>query len=351
MEFEGFEARKRAHIDLALDPRFEASGASGLGGLTLPHVPTPELDFEQVNLASLRLGQSVAKPFYISAMTAGHSGANEINLVLATACEKMGWALGLGSQRRELEAGSSPDHWKQLRDRHPFLPVIANLGAAQVIRASTAQVRSLVDSVSAQALAIHLNPLQEVIQPEGTAEFRGLIKRVSELLEDLGCPIVLKETGCGFSKAGIRQISVLSSAGLAAVDVSGLGGTHWGRIEGARAKEDAIRARAAETFKDWGVSTVESVQNAVSGLASTTEVWASGGVRTGLDAAKLLALGATQIGFAKPALEAALQGEQALLSWMQTIEFELQTALFCTGSKNLLALRERVGHIEDPNHA
>ena len=158
------------------------------------------------------------------------------------------------------------------------------------------------------------------------------------LCRDLGVPVVLKETGCGFSQATLYRVSRI---GLSAIDVSGLGGTHWGRIEGARADVGSIQSIAATTFAQWGESTVNSVRAAVKVLPSSVEIWASGGVRSGLDAAKLLALGAHRVGFAKPALEAALQGLEALEFWMQTREFELKVAMFCSGAATCQELREK----------
>jgi len=183
-----------------------------------------------------------------------------------------------------------------------------------------------------------LNALQEVIQPEGTPTFTGGIKALRALATRLSVPLILKETGCGFSPRTLEKIRGLK---LAAVDVSGLGGTHWGRIEGVRAERggDSLRARTAETFANWGVTTVESVRAAAKILPKSTEIWASGGVRTGLDAAKFISLGATRVGFAKPALEAALLGERELAVWMETVEFELRTALFCAGYRTPAALR------------
>lgn len=257
--------------------------------------------------------------------------------------------MGVGSQRRdfEIEAGSrtasgggSVDHWSSLRQDLPKLTLFANLGITQLISASTSQVRKLVDSIHAQALVIHTNALQEALQPEGTPQFKGALPALRKLCAEIDVPVVLKETGCGFSSETLRR---LRDIGLAGLDVSGLGGTHWGRIEGARAAEGSLQAIAAQTFAGWGEPTVESVIAARQELGERTEVWASGGVRTGLDAAKLIALGANQIGFAQPALEAALVGGDQLRQWMAAREYELRVALFCTGCASPAQLREKEG--------
>lgn len=363
-DLQQFESRKRDHLKHALDPQNEAQGQSALDAIRLRHEALPELDFETVSIASQRLGESSPTPFYISGMTAGHSGAVELNRRLARVAQERGWAMGLGSQRRDLEQGSgaaspaaSPDDWRLFRKHFPNLVVFSNLGLSQVIQAVSQgsrgidPIKALIDAVGAQALAIHLNALQEVLQPEGTPRFAGGLKAIEKIcreLRPLGVAVVVKETGCGISPATLK---LLKRTGIRAVDVSGLGGTHWGRIEGARAQDQSPGSRlaqAAQTFRDWGISTAQATQDAArvfatSGSSRTQkEVWASGGVRSGLDAAKLIALGAHQVGYAKPALEAALKGEQELAQWMEQQEFELRVALFCTGSKTLKSLKGKV---------
>ena len=212
---------------------------------------------------------------------------------------------------------------------------MSNLGLAQLIASPTDRVRSLLDATGSQALCVHLNSLQEMLQPEGTPAFRGGVEALIRAVEGLDVPVVVKETGCGISG---RTASRLQEAGVAAIDVSGMGGTHWGRIEGARAEAQSIQDRASQIYAGWGIPTAESVRQVVQ-KATRAEVWASGGVRSGLDAAKLIALGAHRVGYAQPALVAALEGEAALDRWMESQEFELRVALFCTGSRSPHELR------------
>jgi len=342
MDIPQFEGRKREHIQLALETASQANGLGGLDRIHLVHEALPDLDFSEISLEARSLNRSRATPFYVAGMTAGHADAAHLNFVLAKLCVERGWAMGVGSQRRQLTdpKSSSLDQWKKLRDEFPSLILYGNLGISQLIRTSVQSVQSLVDSIQAQALMIHLNALQEVIQPEGTPQFKNALPALKKLCQELKIPVMVKETGCGFSA---RTLSRLKETGIVGVDVSGLGGTHWGRIEGARAPEHSIQRQTAETFANWGESTVASVQAARQTLDSKTEIWASGGVRTGLDAAKLIALGAHQVGYAKPALEAALQGEAELRRWMEAREYELKVALFCTGSGNLEKLRTQEG--------
>ena len=197
------------------------------------------------------------------------------------------------------------------------------------------------ESLEASAICIHCNSLQEVIQEEGTPYFKGAILALEKLCHSISIPVVVKETGCGFSTKDLQR---LLETGVKAIDVSGYGGTHWGRIEGRRA--GSMRAHAAHSFRYWGIPTAEVLENfseLSSAQESSVEIWASGGVRSGLDAAKCMALGAHKVGFARPALLAAYKGEEALLEWMQTMEYEFRVALFCTGSKNLEELRGKNG--------
>ncbi|MGK5082765.1 type 2 isopentenyl-diphosphate Delta-isomerase [Bdellovibrionota bacterium FG-1] len=335
-----FEGRKKEHIQLALNPAHQAVGLGGLDRIHLVHEALPEFNFDEISLESLCLGGKSRTPYYVAAMTAGHEGASRINQVLAEVCQNAGWMLGVGSQRREFEeqAESLVDHWKPLRAAVPSLTLLANIGMAQVIQGTPERLRRLVDAIQANALVVHANALQEALQPEGTPHFKGAFSALEQVCAKIGVPVVLKETGCGFSAKTLRRFR---SIGLAAVDVSGLGGTHWGRIEGARAPEGSSRAVAAQTFAEWGEPTVDSVMAARSALPESVEIWASGGVRTGLDAAKLLALGAHQVGFAKPALEAALDSDFKLRQWMEAREFELRVALWCTGCVSPIQLRKK----------
>lgn len=345
MDFQQFEERKRDHIKHALHDASQTLGLSGLESIHLFHDALPELDWEDIRVDSPCLGLPLSTPFYVAGMTAGHADAAQLNRLLARACQERGWAMGVGSQRRELadESGHRLDEWKRLRDEAPEAVLFANLGASQILTAPTAAVLRIVSNIQASGLCVHLNVLQELMQPEGTPQFKGVMARVRELCAELEVPVIFKETGSGMSPATLRKIRQLP---VRAVDVSGVGGTHWGRIEGLRAADLDRRHRlalAADTFRNWGEPTADSVLAAREILPDTMEIWASGGVRSGLDAAKLIALGAHRVGFAKPALEAALQGYEALVRWMDLQEFELKTALFCTGTGTPAELRRKEG--------
>lgn len=332
-----FEVRKEDHLRLALNESTQSLGQSGLDHIHLEHEALPDLNFEDVSLSAASLGLKLRSPFLISSMTAGHPGAGSINTLLAHKAEEYGWLMGVGSQRRQLMEPGYAKEWQQLRRQVPGAQLLGNLGISQLITSTTDQVLHLADTLEAVGMIIHTNPLQEVLQPEGTPQFKGAWKAIERLCQSYKGPVIVKEVGCGFSRTTLKR---LKDTGVAAVDISGRGGTHWGRLEGLRSPEQSVYSEAAKTFADWGHSTVTSLQTAVS-LSPPYEVWASGGVRSGLDAAKLVALGAQVVGLAQPLLKAAMEGEEALRAKMDLLEYELKVALFCTGSENLSQLREK----------
>ncbi|KTD25607.1 MULTISPECIES: type 2 isopentenyl-diphosphate Delta-isomerase [Legionella] len=336
-DYSQFEKRKQDHIELALMKANQASELNVLDNLTLIHEALPDLDFVEITLTSHRFGKQVAKPFFVSSMTAGHRGSVNINRNLVEACAKNDWAMGVGSQRRELTDNQAASEWASLRRDFPQVNLFSNLGIAQLIHTPLVQIEGLTEALQAEALIIHCNPLQEAIQPEGTPQFKGCWDALANLVKNLAVPVIVKETGCGFSLETLKR---LNDIGVAAVDVSGLGGTHWGRIEGHRASEGSIKQKTAVTFRNWGIDSVQTVIQAAS-LNPRFEIWGSGGVRNGLDAAKLIALGATSVGFAKPMLDAALESASSVNELMQLIEYELKVAMFCTGSRVLSELKEK----------
>lgn len=336
-DYSQFEQRKQDHIELALMPINQAEELNTFDDVALIHEAMPDFDFEDIDITGKRLGRVVTKPFMVGSMTAGHHDAADINRNLIAACAASGWAMGVGSQRRELTDLNAAQAWQPLRHHFPNVSLFSNIGIAQLITTPLSQIKALVDAIHADALIIHCNPLQECIQPEGTPAFKGCWTALTDLVRTFPLPVVVKETGCGFSRTTLMR---LNDAGVAAVDVSGLGGTHWGRIEGHRAVDEPLRHRASTTFRNWGIDTLQSVCDAVS-LAPAFEIWGSGGVRHGLDAAKLFALGATTVSFAKSMLQAALLSTEHVLAVMAAIEYELKVAMFCTGSRVLTDLKEK----------
>ena len=334
-DYRKFEQRKQDHIKLALLDANQATAYNQLEQISLIHEALPDLNFDEIDISSCRFGQIISNPFFVSLMTASHHDAAMINYNLIAACNDSGWAMGVGSQRRELTDKKAKFAWHKLLKQFPKVKLFSNLGIAQIISTPITQVQQLIATLEAEALIIHCNSLQEVIQPEGTPQFKGCLQAISKLVAALPIPIIIKETGCGFALPTLQR---LNEIGIKAVDISGLGGTHWGRIEGQRAHIGSIKQITAATFHNWGIDTVSSVKNALS-LRPNYEVWGSGGVRHGLDAAKLLALGVNSVGFAKPMLAAALVDAEQVYKTMKTIEYELMVAMFCTGSGNINKLK------------
>lgn len=335
LDAQNFEKRKQDHIELAMRAKNQTC-SSDLERLELVHEAIPDLDFVMLDIGVNSLGRKLTTPFFISSMTAGHRDAININARLAEAAAATGWAMGVGSQRRELTDDASALEWKAILKNYPNLELYGNIGIAQVITTEFDRIKQLCDNLHAKALFIHCNPLQECIQPEGTPQFSGAYHAIEKVCKSLKIPVIIKETGCGFSA---NTLARLNDLGITAVDVSGFGGTHWGRIEGDRA-HTSIQKQTAESFNNWGISTLASILNAKS-LNFKPAIWASGGVRSGLDAAKYLAIGANRVGIAKPMLEAALISVENIIETMQSFEYQLKTALFCTGSLNINALREK----------
>jgi isopentenyl-diphosphate delta-isomerase len=333
-----FEQRKQDHIKFSLDPEVQTRQLLGLDQLRLIHQALPELDFEEIQIKDSQ-SALFSSIFFVASMTAGHKDGDAINRTLAEACAEMSWPFAVGSQRRELYDKTDGRIWPELHKKHSDLFLIGNIGLSQAIVSRVEDIKAFTENMQAKALMIHTNPLQEAIQQEGTPQFKSGLKTIETICKSLSIPVVLKETGCGFSRQTLKQIN---SVGLHAVDLSGLGGTHWGRIEGMRATN--FKASVAETFKDWGNSTLDSLLNAFEQKLNY-QIWASGGIRNGLDAAKCLALGARKVSIAKPILEKALISTDAVIEFMKQTEYELQVAMFCTGSKQISDL-QKITHIQ-----
>jgi len=255
-----FEQRKRDHIDLSLNSKNEASGGSGLQNIELIHEALPDLDFSDIQTKTFSLGKLDPHPFFVSSMTAGHPGSFEINHRLASVAAHRGWVMAVGSQRKELFDNNASQEWVHLKKKIPNIRLMGNIGISQLIKTPLADIQKLVDTLEAEALFVHTNPLQEVLQPEGTPQFKGCYEALNTLCNTLDTPVILKETGCGFSK---KTLSRLKESSLSGIDISGFGGTHWGRIEGGRSTKGSVFSSASLVFKDWGVSTVEALNNAI----------------------------------------------------------------------------------------
>ncbi len=336
-----FEQRKQDHIRIALDPRSQTAGQSGLDSIELIHEALPDMNFKEVDIStSFSFAGSafpLSSPIFISSMTAGHEKGREINEALARLSDRRQILMGVGSQRRELNDSNAAEEWIRVRKQAPKARLIGNIGIAQLIQSPIDKVRRLADSIQAVGFFVHLNPLQEALQPEGTTDFRHGLEAIENLVKMLDVPVVIKEVGSGFS---VETLKRLNQTGVFAVDVSGRGGTHWGRVEGYRSQENELLYNVAQSFGNWGFSTTQSMLNAKEAHVNY-EIWASGGVRNGLEVAKLCALGAQKVGLAQPFLRAALEGDDSLEALLNQLELELKISMFCTGSKNLKDLQTK----------
>jgi isopentenyl-diphosphate delta-isomerase len=329
------EQRKADHIRINLDHEVNSSLTTGLERYRFIHQAVPELDLAQVDPATILLGKKLRAPLLISSMTGGTERAREINRRLARAAQSHGMAMGVGSQRAALFHPELADTFR-VRDIAPDILLLANLGAVQLNYGYDVEhCREAVEMIGADALILHLNPLQEAVQPEGNVNFAGLLKRIEAVCRTLGVPVVAKEVGWGISEQAARQ---LASAGVSAIDVAGGGGTSWSEVEKHRATSHSMR-RVAGRFRDWGIPTAESVLMARRG-APDLPIIASGGLRDGVDAAKCIALGASAAGIARPFLKAAAQSDEAADEAAAETIIELRIAMFAAGARNIEALRQ-----------
>jgi isopentenyl-diphosphate delta-isomerase len=331
------ETRKAEHIRINLEEDVRAKGVtSGLERYRLQHSALPELDLAEVDTGTVFLGHRLGAPILVSCMTGGVAEGLEINRRLGAVAQSLGCAIGVGSQRAAIE-NRELERFFRLRDVAPDVLLLANLGAVQLNYGyGVEECRRAVEMISADALALHLNPLQEALQAEGNTNFSGLLRKIGEVCEALDVPVVVKEVGWGVSA---RVAAELREAGVAAIDVAGAGGTSWSEVERHRAPTALLR-RVSGTFSGWGIPTAESVREARS-VAPGLPLIASGGLLTGLDAAKAIALGADLAGFASPLLKAAAGSEESAHELLTALVQELRVSMFCTGARNLAELRGR----------
>ena len=308
----------------------------GFDQVRLVHDALPDLHADHLDTSADLFGKKLKAPIVIAAMTGGTDEAGRVNEQLARVAEERGYAFGLGSQRAMFVRRGSVSTYR-VRAVAPSTVVLGNLGVVQARDMNTAEVRALVDEVGADALCVHLNPAMELVQPGGDRDFTGGLATIARLVAELGKPVVVKETGCGLSASVAAR---LRSVGVDAVDVSGAGGTSWVGVETRRAHDQGDDAAQAlgEAFWDWGIPTAASV--ALVAPHGFTNVIATGGVSSGLDVAKAIALGATAAGFARPALQALHRGgPEGAHAFFARVEAELRAAMLLTGSADLGALR------------
>lgn len=331
------EGRKLDHIRVVLGEDINAKGVgTGFAAYRLPHTALPELDLAEIDTSTTFLGRTMQAPLLISSMTGGAHETERINLALAEAAEHLGLGMGIGSQRAAV-ADPRLAYTYQVRRVAPHIPLLANLGAVQLNYGfGVDHCRRAVDMIEADALILHLNPLQEAVQPEGNVNFKGLLSRIEEVCRALPVPVIAKEVGNGIGATDARR---LYDAGVHIIDVAGAGGTSWSEVERFRHTSEQ-GSRVAGTFAAWGLPTTEAIRQVRHALPDVTVI-GSGGIRSGVDVAIALALGANLAATARPALAPAIdeRGAEAVVEGLHGYLNELRVAMFCSGCANLHALR------------
>ena len=326
------DRRKADHIKINLEKDVRSARTTGLENYHFIHEALPELDLKHVDTHLSLVDKQLAAPILIRSMTGGTADAEAINLRLAEAAQEMKVAMGVGSQRAAIENAELAKTF-QVRRAAPDILLFANLGAVQLNYGyGLDQCRQAVEMIEADALTFHFNPLQEAVQAAGDTNFAGLAKKVEEICKKLEVPVIVKEVGWGLSE---RSAKLLADCGVSAIDVAGAGGTSWSQVEMHRAPDEFTRELAA-TFVEWGIPTADSILN-VKKAAPEMTIFASGGLKDGLDIAKCLALGATLGGMAGPFLKAAAISTKSVVQMMELTKRQIEVTMFASG---VAAIRE-----------
>ena len=337
------ESRKADHIRINLEEDVRSGLTTGLDRYHFIHEALPEIDLDQVDTGLEIYGRRLSAPILISSMTGGTERAAAINRAIAEAAQTARIALGVGSQRAALERPELRNTFR-LREYAPDALIFANLGAVQLNYGYTVDhCRQAVDLLQADGLFLHLNSMQEAIQPEGDTRFNGLIKQIERVCRQIEVPVIAKEVGWGISE---RCAKMLADAGIAGIDVAGAGGTSWSQVEMHRIT-DKSRARVAAAFRQWGIPTATSIRM-VRRAAPGVKIIASGGLRDGVDIAKCIALGAAMGGMAGAFLRAATESSQAVVELIAEITAQIRICMFGVGAADLNTLRSTpLAHDQD----
>jgi isopentenyl-diphosphate delta-isomerase len=328
------QQRKKEHLEICLDTeRVTSVSGTGLHRYRFVHNSLPELDIDEIDLSTTLLGKRLKAPILISSMTGGFNLARKVNRNLARAAQQLGLAMGVGSQRVAIEEPSAAISF-QVREVAPEILLFGNLGAVQLNYGYTVEhCRRAVSMIGADALILHLNVLQEAVQPEGNRNFKGLTDKIAAVCRALEVPVVAKEVGNGIS---VDVATRLHHAGVKAIDIAGHGGTSWSAVEAQRAATQGKRADT--TFADWGIPTEEALVSVRQALPDI-QLIASGGIRTGVDIAKSIALGSDVAALGQPLLAAALESADKVVEFMAGVIHEIKVSMLCVGAANLAALR------------
>ena len=328
------EKRKAEHIRICLNEKAQARNATtGFEDIQFIHRALPEIDKQKIDLSTKIFGHKFSAPIIVGAMTGGTPEATRINAAIAEAVEKLQLGMGVGSQRAAIEDAKLGKTFAVARKKAPTAFLIANIGGVQLVHGySIKEVKKTIEMIDADAVAIHLNALQEAVQPEGQTNFKGVLAKIGEIAGELDKPVIVKETGSGIGAEDARK---LEAAGVNAIDVGGTGGTSFAAVEYYRAEGHAnsVQQFLGDAFWDWGIPTAVS-------LAETTQtvkipVIASGGVRSGTDVAKALALNASLASVSQPVLQAAVKGAKDTENTLSLLIEELRNVMFLVGAEKV----------------
>jgi isopentenyl-diphosphate delta-isomerase len=332
------ERRKQRHIELSVTENVQSDIQTGLECVKLIHRSLPEINLEEIDTSTQLYGKKIQVPLIISAITGGTLKAKMINSTLSSIAEERGIGIGVGSQRIALENPKIDNTFKIVREKAPTALVIGNLGSPQLALGwGVTEAEKCVNMISADALAIHMNPLQESVQVTGQTNYSGILRKIEYITKHLRTPIIMKETGCGIA---YEEAVRIEQAGASGVEISGLGGTSWAAVEHHIAKElgDKNRAVLGKTLWNWGIPTAISLIECRK--STNLKIIASGGIRTGMDIAKSIALGADVTGIAQPFLMKVEEGERVLKEYVEQLIQELRVVMFLVGAENIEKLKK-----------
>jgi isopentenyl-diphosphate delta-isomerase len=337
MKEEKTSIRKLEQIRVCIENEVEFSKSNGFERYELLHNALPDLRLSHIDTSTEFLGKRFELPFFIEAMTGGAVGTEKINRNLAMAAEGLGIGMGLGSQRAMLE-DPALIYTYQVRDVAPNIFLLGNIGAGQLSSYSKNDIMGMVKDIKADGLAIHLNPAQEVNQAGGDTDWSDVLSSIKRICKTADFPVVVKETGCGISGDAGKKLEM---AGAACLDVGGAGGTSWTKVE------QYMGSKTAESFSEWGLPTAESLRQCRE--AVKIPLIASGGIRTGVECAKALAMGASLAGFALPLVKPAMESHEAVSKVLKDLAEELKKAMFLVGGRNIRELKKtKVLTVENP---
>jgi isopentenyl-diphosphate delta-isomerase len=334
----GIEKRKLRHLRISLEENVEGDVLTGFQDIRLIHRALPELDLDEIDTKISLYGRELSAPLIISAITGGTPRAKEINETLAAVAEEKKIGIGIGSQRIAIEQPETRDTFSIVREKAPNALVMGNLGCSQLVSGwGLEEINEVITMVEADALCLHMNPLQEAVQPGGDTDYRGILKILGEITKKINTPVIMKETGCGIA---YEDAVKMEKAGVQGLDIAGVGGTSWSAVEYHIAKEDGKKdlEYLGQALWNWGIPTAISVVE--TSWKTSLDIIASGGIRTGTEIAKAITLGADVGGIAKPFLEKVNKGEKVVEEYVDNIIQEFKVVMFLVGAKNVEELRK-----------